>query len=148
MALWLRSTLQLNAPPTSVRIEKARPLPWAERGASGAAVTGQRLMQPERWIFAFGGPHSTLQAELWAGNHSISIRRVDNGFIGTLTNLHKGIGMPVAWILLVDTLAGSLVFLSISGVLLWWQTRQRQQREGWVLATSALLIAGLALSRL
>jgi hypothetical protein len=145
MASWLRGALQLDTAPTSVRIEKARPVPWAERAAT---ADGQRLMQPERWVFAFGGPHSTLQAELWAGNHSISIKRIDNGLIGTLTNLHKGIGMPIAWILLVDTLAGSLVFLSISGVLLWWQTRQRRRREGWVLATSALLIAGLALSRL
>jgi hypothetical protein len=148
LALWLRTSLQLDAAPNSVRVEKARPLPWAERGASGAAGPGHPLIQPERWIFIFGGPHSTLQAELWAGNHSISIRRVDNGLIGTLTNLHKGVGMPVAWILLVDTLAGSLVFLSISGVLLWWQTQQRRRREGWVLATSALLLAGLALARL
>jgi hypothetical protein len=56
--------------------------------------------------------------------------------------------MPVAWILLVDTLAGSLVFLSISGVLLWWQTRRARRREGLIFALSALLIAGLALSRL
>jgi hypothetical protein len=150
-ATWLRAALQLDAPPTSVRVEKARPVPWAERaarGTSGAPVPAPRLMQPERWIFAFGGPQATLQAELWAGNRSVSIRRIDSGFIGTLTNLHKGIGMPVAWILLADTLAGSLVFLSISGVLLWWQTRRRHRREGLIFATSALVIAGLALSRL
>ena len=29
--------------------------------------------------------------------------------------MHKGTGMSVGWILLVDTLAGSLIFLSISG---------------------------------
>ncbi len=145
LAAWLRSALPLDAPPTSVRIEKARPAPWAE---GAGALGGARLMQPERWLISFGGPHSMLQAETWAGNRSVQLRRVDNGVIGTLTNLHKGVGMPVAWILLVDTLAGSMLFLSISGVLLWWQTRQRQRREVLILAASACLIAGLALSRL
>jgi hypothetical protein len=147
-AEWLRTALRLDAAPTSVRVEKARPVAWAERAASGTPSPAAPLTQPERWIFTFGGPQSTLQAELWAGNRSVSIRRVDSGLIGTLTNLHKGIGMPVAWILLVDTLAGSLIFLSISGVLLWWQTRRRHRREGLILATSALIVAGLALSRL
>ena len=78
----------------------------------------------------------------------MSIRRVDNGLIGTLTNLHKGIGMPVAWILLVDTLAGPLIFLSISGVLPGWQTRRAHRREGLIFAISTLFIAALALFRL
>ena len=30
--------------------------------------------------------------------------------------------MRVPWILLIDTLAGSLIFLSISGIILWWET--------------------------
>jgi hypothetical protein len=148
LALWLRISLQLDAPATSVRVEKARPVSWTERDTGNAAAPAPPLMQPERWIVSFGGPHSTWQAEAWAGNQSVSIRRVDNGLIGTLTNLHKGIGMPVAWILLVDTLAGSLVFLSLSGVLLWWQTRRAHRREGLIFAISALAIFGLALSRL
>lgn len=73
-------------------------------------------MQPEHWTLNFGGPHATIQAETWSGNHSVSVRRIDNGPIGTLMNLHKDVGMPIAWILLVDTLAGSLILLSLSGL--------------------------------
>jgi hypothetical protein len=29
--------------------------------------------------------------------------------------------MPAPWILLVDTLAGAMIFLSLSGVILWWE---------------------------
>ena len=36
-----------------------------------------------------------------------------------LTRLHKGVGMGVGWVLLADTLAGGLVFLSLTGLLLW-----------------------------
>ena len=64
----------------------------------------------------FGGPNRIIQVEYWVGNKSVSVRTTENGFVATLTNLHKGVGMPVPWILLIDTLAGSLIFLSISGV--------------------------------
>jgi hypothetical protein len=35
--------------------------------------------------------------------------------------------MPPGWILLVDTLAGSLILLSLSGVALWLLTRRRRE---------------------
>ncbi|MBV8191482.1 MAG: PepSY-associated TM helix domain-containing protein, partial [Alphaproteobacteria bacterium] len=84
------------------------------------------LMQPERWLLSFGGPDRVIQAEYWVGNRSVAVRTVENGFIATLTNLHKGVTMPVAWILLIDTLAGSLIFLSVSGLILWWETNRRR----------------------
>ena len=68
-----------------------------------------------------------IQVEYWVGNKSVSVRTTENGFVATLTNLHKGTGMPVPWILLIDTLAGSLIFLSISGVILWWETHRRRR---------------------
>ena len=64
-------------------------------------------MQPERWTFDFGGPNKVMQVEYWVGNRSAGVRTTQNGFIATLTNLHKGTTMPAPWILLIDTLAGS-----------------------------------------
>ena len=61
------------------------------RGQASAA-----LMQPERWTFNFGGPNRSMQVEYWAGNKSASVRTTANGFVATLTNLHKGVGMPIA----------------------------------------------------
>jgi hypothetical protein len=131
LVAWLQTTLQMTGPPTSVRVEPAQALPWA--GPAG-------LQQPERWLINFGGPHETVQIEAWAGNRSVSVRRVDNGLLGTLMNLHKGVGMPAAWVLLVDTLAGSLILLSISGVALWLLTHRRR------VVGLSLFGAGLALT--
>ena len=76
------------------------------------------------------------------------MRRTDSGIVATLTNLHKGVGMPVAWILLVDTLAGSLILLSLSGLALWMLTR-RKRVLGLVIFGGALAVtAGLAIARL
>lgn len=140
MAQWLREALKIDGPLHNLRIEKARTVPWAERGS------GQHsLMQPERWNFAFGGPNRTIQVEYWAGNGSVSVRTVENGFFATLTNVHKGVGMPVPWILLVDTLAGSLVFLSLSGLILWWETNRRRRLGIAIFGVSLIVTLGLAL---
>jgi hypothetical protein len=149
MASWLQSALKLDAPATNLHVEAAKPVAWSDRPAkgdhrggavgsfapaptvssAGAAIRASALsplMQPEHWAINFGGPKAVVQAEYWVGNRSVSVRRTESGFIGTLMNLHKGIGMPVPWILLVDTLAGSMILLSLSGLALWVLTRRKR----------------------
>jgi hypothetical protein len=137
MAAWLQEALKLERGPNNVRVEKARPVPWQEKGSA-------TLKQPERWMFNFGGPDRLVQVEYWAGNRSASVRTTTNGFIATLANLHKGVGMPVPWILLIDTLAGSLIFLSVSGLILWWETNRRRTLGIAIFATAVVTTVGLA----
>jgi hypothetical protein len=134
MAAWLQQALRLERGPNTLRVERARAAPW-----------DRRLMQPERWTFAFGGPDRVVQVEYWVGNKSASVRTTANGFIATLTNLHRGVGMPVPWILLIDTLAGSLIFLSLSGLVLWWETNRRHRLGIAIFAVAVCTTAGLAL---
>jgi hypothetical protein len=143
MEIWLQAALKADRPANNVRVERARPVPWTERGAEGGG--GQRLMQPERWTFNFGGPNHLMQVEYWVGNKSVSVRTTSNGFVATLTNLHKGTAMPVPWILLIDTLAGSLIFLSISGAILWWETNRRRGLGLTIFGLSVATTVGLAL---
>ena len=144
MAAWLQGALKMDRPANNVRIERARPVPWMERGAPDKPQE-KALMQPERWTFAFGGPNRLVQVEYWAGNSSASVRTTAYGFVATLTILHKGVGMPVPWILLIDTLAGSLIFLSLSGVILWWETNRRRRLGLTIFGLSIAATAGLAL---
>ncbi len=139
MAAWLQDALKADRPANTLRVERARPVAWSERGG------GQRLMQPERWTFNFGGPNQVMQAEYWAGNKSVSVRTTSNGFVATLTNLHKGVGMPIPWILLIDSLAGSLIFLSLSGAILWWETNRRRGLGLTIFGLSVATTVGLAL---
>lgn len=144
MAAWLQTALKMDRPANTTRVERGRPVPWAEKTA--AEKGGEKpLMQPARWMFVFGGPNHLVQVEYWAGNKSASVRTTDNGFFATLTNLHKGVGMPIPWILLIDTLAGSLIFLSLSGVILWWETNRRRKLGIGIFAISVVATAGLAL---
>jgi hypothetical protein len=153
MAAWLQGVLKADRPATNIRVERSRPVPWAERGGperSGAerGGEGRPAMQPERWTFAFGGPNKVMQVEYWVGNRSASVRTTQNGFIATLTNLHKGTTMPAPWILLIDTLAGAMIFLSISGVILWWETHRRRVAGMMIFVVSVIATAALAMSSL
>jgi hypothetical protein len=145
MAAWLQTALNMDRPANNMRVERARPVPWAEKGAAEKGGPDKPLMQPERWSFVFGGPNHVVQVEYFAGNKSASVRTTASGFIATLTNLHKGVGMPVPWILLIDTLAGSLIFLSLSGLILWWETNRRRRLGIAIFGVSVAATIGLAL---
>jgi len=147
MASWLQGALKIDRPPTNARVERSRPAPWTER-ATERGGEDRPLMQPERWTLIFGGPNKVIQVEYWVGNKSVGARTTDNGFIATLTNLHKGVTMPVPWILLIDTLAGSLIFLSVSGAILWWETHRRRLSGLVIFGVSVAVTVALALSPL
>ncbi|HXE22708.1 MAG TPA: PepSY-associated TM helix domain-containing protein [Rhodoferax sp.] len=151
MAVWLQRTLALDRPPNSTRIEPARRVAWAgpdDHAAPRDAQPTAALQQPERWVFSFGGPHAVVQADYWRGNRSVGVITTSNGLVATLTNMHKGVGMSLGWILLVDTLAGSLIFLSLSGVILWLQTCRRRGIGLMIFGVSIVATLGLALARL
>jgi hypothetical protein len=58
-----------------------------------------------------------------------------------MSNLHKGVGLSVGWVLLIDTLAGSIILLSLTGVLLW--TELNKKRTAGVVIVAASLIAAI-----
>lgn len=148
MAAWLQDVLKVDRPANNIRVERSRPVPWAERGGPDRSGEGKPAMQPERWTFVFGGPNKVIQVEYWVGNRSAGVRMTQNGFIATLTNLHKGTTMPAPWILLIDTLAGAMIFLSISGAILWWETHRRRLAGIVIFGISVAVTAALAMSPL
>jgi len=143
MAVWLQQMLSVDRPATNVRVERSRPVPWAERGGEGRPA-----MPPEHLTFVFGGPNKVIQVEYWVGNRSAGVRTTQNGFIATLTNLHKGTTMPAPWILLIDTLAGAMIFLSLSGAILWWETHRRRLAGIVIFGVSVAVTVALAMSPL
>jgi hypothetical protein len=148
MAAWLQGVLNVDRPATNIRTERSRPVPWAERGGPERSGEGRPAMQPERWTFVFGGPNKVIQVEYWVGNRSAGVRTTQNGFFATLTNLHKGTTMPAPWILLIDTLAGAMIFLSISGAILWWETHRRRVAGMVIFGVSVAVTVALAMSPL
>lgn len=127
---WLKQELKLAGSPGRVQKEPAHPVAWGERS----------MVQPEHWQLNFALPHENTTAEYWVGNGYVTVKRSENTFLATLTNLHKGVGLSVGWILLIDTLAGSIILLSLTGVLLWTELNKRKT-VGAVLVIGSIVAA-------
>lgn len=143
MGAWLQTALGLDHGPNHIRVDPSRPVPWADKSDPGPV-----LRQPERWQFNFGGPNALVQVEYWQGKRSVGVTTTQNGLLATLNNLHKGTGMGVPWILLVDALAGSMIFLSLSGLVLWVQMNRRRALGVGIFSASLLITLGCVLPRL
>lgn len=144
MQAWLKTSLGITGSANSTRVDTSKPVDWADKNPTAQPP----LMQPEHWVFNFGGPNEIIQVDYWRGNRSVGITTTANSFLATMNNMHKGTGMSVPWILLVDTLAGSMIFLSLSGVLLWVQTNRKRAVGVAIFSVATSLTLGLTLARL
>lgn len=129
-ARWMQQQLRLQQPAYKVHDEPARPIPWSDG----------KLVQPAQWKAEFHTPQHSWSAEYWVGNRFVSVKQQDINAWGFLMRMHKGVGMNAGWILLADSLAGAMLLLSITGVLLW--TKMRGSR----LAVAGLCGSSLALA--
>jgi hypothetical protein len=131
MSAWLQKELGFaTAQPPLVKSQPARKVIWSER----------EVLQPERWTISLQSPGRGINAEYFVGNRFIKLDQLDATPIGTLTRMHMSVGASPFWILLSDTIAGSLILLSITGLLLW--TQLHTVRTIAVLTSVGALLAG------
>ncbi|WP_233862984.1 PepSY-associated TM helix domain-containing protein [Paraburkholderia adhaesiva] len=137
LAKWLKSQADLKLPERMGRVQKepAHTVAWGDR----------TTLQPEHWQLAFSAPNENVNVEYWSGNDYVTLKRTNSSLMATLTNLHKGVGMSVGWVLFIDTFAGALILLSLTGVLLWTELNKRKTIGAVLLIGSILvgLCAGL-----
>lgn len=130
MAVWLGENLQVDTRHAKIKREPAKEVVWQN----------QTLKQPAAWNITVRSPNRMLSAEYWEGNAFVSVKQGNANLLQTLNNLHKGSGLGMGWVLLVDTLAGALILLSLTGILLW--TRLHGPR----LAAAGLGLGSLSLA--
>lgn len=114
LAAWLQGELKFT-PEQVVQVKKqaAKAVVWADH----------EILQPERWSVSLQTPQRGVTAEYFLGNRFVKLDHAEATPIGTLTRLHMAVGVNAFWVLLSDTIAGSLILLSITGLLLWTQLR-------------------------
>ena len=99
-------------------------------------------------VFRVRNAAEHVAVDYWVGNNFATAKRNQNNFFGTLNNLHKGAGVGVGWVLLADTLAGAIILLSLTGVLLWTLTNRRRMLGAGIGFTSLILMVALAVQML
>ncbi len=132
LAAQIQEALKVGKRAHLIRVEPARRVVW----------NGETLAQPPLWRVFFATPARTLNVEYWAGNAYATVKRQDPNVWALLTRLHTGTGADIAWVLLVDTLAGALIVLVLSGVLLW------SRLHGTRLTAAGIALGSLSLTLL
>ena len=110
LGAWAKATLNL---PVEGREPPAKP------DKRGETFMGRALPQSEKWTRAFTIPDSKVTVDYVPGAPNVTVRKEAIGLLGTIKNLHKGTGLSVAWVLFLDTIAGALIMMSLTGLLLW-----------------------------
>lgn len=131
MLRWLQAELRFEGLQARSRAEPPRKLPWGER----------ELQQPARWSFNLNSPNRSVSAEYLVGNRFVKVDAQDATALGTLMRLHTATGVTAFWVLLSDSIAGGMIVLSLSGLLMW--TRMHPIRLSALgISLVALLAAG------
>ena len=132
---WLKQELKLDGNIGWPKRESAHAVGWGD----------QKTMQPELWTVAVASPSGSVSAEYWVGNGFVSVKKSENSFLATMSNLHKGVGLSVGWVLLIDTLAGSIILLSLTGVLLWTELNKRKTAGAVIVMASIVAMVCMGL---
>jgi hypothetical protein len=135
LADWLQHELQIAKPATKTREEPTKAVAWGDKTKK----------QPARWSVAFTSAQLNLQAEYWLGNNFVSVKRSENNLFARLNNLHKGSGVGIGWVLLADTLAGSIILLSLTGVALWVLLNRRRMLGASIGLVSLVVLVSFAM---
>ncbi|MYZ42314.1 PepSY-associated TM helix domain-containing protein [Schauerella aestuarii] len=116
VAAWMQRELGLTVAAERVRQERAQTVVWGDVTAT----------QPARWLLLYRTPAYIVQAEFWPGSGMATAKRSTSSWWGVVQNFHRANGVGIAWVLLSDTIAGSLIALSITGLLLWTEMERRK----------------------
>lgn len=80
---------------------------------------GRERQEAEKWELAFLQANGRVMVEYVPGSASVSVRQSADNMFGFIKNLHKGSGLGIAWVLFLDSIAGALIAMSLTGFLLW-----------------------------
>lgn len=129
---FVQQTLEISQPP------RKRSPQRGEDGGRDAGFLGKTVKQPAVWRAEFQLPQASIRAEYIPGNHYATIRREDANAFAFISRMHKGVGVHPGWILLADTIAGAMMLLSITGVLLWTRMRGSRLAMAGLIGTSLI----------
>ena len=134
---WLKKDLQVPGHwGESLRVSAQEEITWG----------GKSVTQPERWRVSFSAPHMAYSAVYWRGDTFATVNRFERNLFALLNRLHTASGMSIAWILLADSIAGSFIILSLTGILLWTRLHGKRLLAAALALTSLLTAIVIVLS--
>jgi hypothetical protein len=114
---WAQAQFGLSLEPRAPRAEGGPP--GGAQGGGRAQMMGRDVQEAVVWKQALTGANGALSVEYTPGSASVKATRTEQNLWGMLKNMHKGAGMNWIWVLFIDTMAGGLIAMAITGALLW-----------------------------
>ena len=84
-----------------------------------ASFGGTALPSAEVWRVDLQGHHRWVRGTFTPGDRTVQLQLRSAGFLETLKRLHKSEAGSPGWVLFADGVAGMILFMSLSGTLLW-----------------------------
>ncbi len=128
---WAKSALGLKV--------DARPPKGGKDGPK--SFLGREVAEAKAWKQAFTLPDARVTVSYVPGESHVSAKRESLGFLATIKNIHKGTGLPIAWVLFLDTIAGALITMSLTGFLLWTRLHGSRLVAGGIVLGSLAVFA-------
>ena len=113
--------------------------PRAEGGGGRAQMMGRDIQEAVVWKQSLNGVNGTLNVEYTPGSASVKASKSEQNVWGVLKNMHKGSGMNWIWVLFIDTMAGGLIAMALTGALLWSRLHGPRLAAIGIVTTSLVL---------
>ncbi len=128
---WAKAEFNLVSEPRPPKGDKDKSKP--------KAFLGKQRPEAEKWEVNFNHPNGRLIVEHVKGSGSVAVKQTSQNGLGFIKNMHKGSGVGIAWVLLMDSIAGALIAMAITGFLLWSRLHGGRLLAGFLLLGSTSL---------
>ena len=126
LGLWAKQEFGLTTEPRA---------PKKEEGGTKAFLGKSRTEAP-KWSQQFTHSNGRVTVDYIPGSTSVAVRQDATNALGFIKHLHKGTGVGVAWVLFMDSIAGALIAMSLTGFLLWTRLHGSRLLAGGVMMAS------------
>ena len=109
LAAWMQEEFAIDKEPSRGR----------RRAGGPVSFGGRRAEEAPSYSVSFRGPNAVISADYERGANRVSVKRTNSSLLKALIDLHKVVGVNKLFILIMDTMAGAMMFMVLSGVLLW-----------------------------
>ncbi len=111
LGAWAKKELNLRSEPRPPREKPGSKAP--------ASFLGKARDEAKTWAMEFNHPDGQVKVSYVPGAASVAVKQTSQNPINIIKNLHKGVGAGAAWVLFLDTIAGALIAMALTGILLW-----------------------------
>ena len=149
---WAQAQFGTALEPRAPRAEGGPPRGSQSGGQGGAPAANERVQMMGRdiqeavvWKQALNGVNGVLTVEYTPGSAAVKATKSEQNVWGVLKNMHKGSGMNWIWVLFIDTMAGGLIAMALTGALLWSRLHGPRLAAVGIVGTSLVLAVFAAL---